>query len=94
VGGGRDSRKTKLSYPEVGRAIKKIHEEARAAGRPAPSAYQIWKCLETLRRRVGSKAKKDPKERRPELDRARAVQMYLEGRRYAEQNAENLGEGN
>ena len=88
---------TTKSYPEVGRAIRKIQRERAEAGQGPASAYQIWKVLEALRRRVGSKTKKDPKERQPELDRARAVQLYLEQRRWdatVKSDAADMGSDN
>jgi len=63
------------------------------AGQSPPSRYQIWKALEALRKRCQAKTKGDAKERRPELDRARAVHAYLEGRRYATAHEEDLGQG-
>ena len=70
------------SLPEVGRAIKKLFQEAARTGRLRPSKYQIWKEVEGIRQRAHSKTKKDAKERDPSLDRARLVERVLERLRW------------
>ena len=72
------------SFPEIGRALRRVHGQAQERGQKRATEYAVWKTLWQLRQRHQALGRKGLKRENAQTERSAWIAWTLERGRYGQ----------